>query len=233
MNNRVKKYFVLIVFLLFVLWIIFSLYNVVVFRIVKIYDVYNKQNILIVCFNKSVENIKLNISNENLSEDSIKTNKAECVAFSLEYYIVDNKLGRHYVDLSSNSDELDFNKKITFNIVDKESSNTPSSELFNSVINSNNDVSMEGWMDYWSKQPVYKYIDQPSFSYRASLWSILFRSDDNNKPSIVIVLNMREPSINNKNELRQVNLYKKQALDKIREWGSNPDKYSVKFEFDD
>jgi len=70
--------------------------------------------------------------------------------------------------------------------------------------------------------------------YDSTYWSINYMTDPGNNSKIItliITLNMQEPSPNRPNNVALANGYKAEALAKIREWGFNPDDFYISYRY--
>jgi hypothetical protein len=68
--------------------------------------------------------------------------------------------------------------------------------------------------------------------YKTENYSIAESIDDDDSIVIVIHINMLEPDPSDINNLAIAESYKNEALNKIREWGFNPDDYNIITQYD-
>lgn len=89
-------------------------------------------------------------------------------------------------------------------------------------------IDAAGYDDYINLR-IKKYPILTHFPVVSTYYTILVDVSDDGKTSITIRINMLEPDPDIESQARQAEIYKKQALDKIRELGFDPSKYKITY----
>jgi hypothetical protein len=221
-----------IVTLVIAVWLIINAVHSSTFRITKVYHIQKEKPYLMACMNKTVKKNTSALKSQDFTVKNRSSHDTRCVVFQLVVTEEGLTTGQYYALLSAESESGDkiTEKDIPLIIVDGKGENTLPDEVLGNIIDANNDNDMEEWMSYWRQKPIYKYVDQTSLTYKGAMWSIALRADNNN-PMIVIIINMPSSSQNIPRLAKEVDLYKKSALNQLSEWGIGPDDYKIEYKF--
>lgn len=242
MRNNPKKKLILVgvmILLGMIIWITISIVNVVnqaAFRLAEVHTVRNDIPLLMVCFTQKVKADSSTLVSKDFTVKSQPASMDTCAAFQLSTDDGDISAGSYYMQISveSQSGKKITGEEIVVKVVDGGSdkdSQTLSDEELNKLVQANNDVDINKTIAYWKKQPIYKFVDPTLLTYDGVMWSIALRADADEKPMIVVYLNSSKPPDDKSYLNRAIESDKKSALDKIREWGVNPDDYKIEYKF--
>jgi hypothetical protein len=216
-----------------VIWSVVSIIDSSALRISRVYDVKRDFPFLVVCFDKEIKSNSLKLTSQDFIIKNRDHPTTKCESFLLSVKESSFTSGDYTAVLyaESKSGKVIDNESISFKIVDSDTNNTlPTSDIGKMVI-INNDVSMEEWMNYWSKEPIYKHVDVNSLTYKGAMWSISLRADNEDNPIVIIYINMPQPPQDRPVLVKSAEQYKKAALEEIKSWNVDIDNYTIEYRF--
>ena len=200
------------------------------FRVEKVYHVRSDMPLLMICFNKEVKNDTSVIKSQSFTATAQPAHDNKCTAFRLTTTVaIGHYLALISVESSSGQKVADY--EILVEVVDTVDDSSLSDDELNKLVNANNSVEINKSIVYWKQQPIYKFVEPSSLSYNGGNWTISLRADEKLSPIIAVYINMPTPPKNSSILNHIADQYKKEALDKIREWRFNPDDYTIEFRF--